>query len=227
MAKFCTNCGKPLKEGEECTCKREIKVETGEPKDYINQVLDLFKGLFLKPVDTIRMFAKEENMVFGCCLMVATSIFVGLFGMFFFSKLTTTTVQLFGFGTVSLEFPYFRYFMTFTLSFLIQAVLLVFLADFLANKLFKGTSHWKTIMATLGLISMIPLVTVIIASLVLFLSMKLMFLILITGCLYYSVLFFQGLKETTKVEENRFGQFIALTILIIVLIVGYIIPAIF
>jgi len=38
MAKFCTRCGKPLEEGEVCSCSKSIKIDTGSAKGFFENL---------------------------------------------------------------------------------------------------------------------------------------------------------------------------------------------
>ena len=58
MAKYCINCGKELKDGNSCDCKKEIFMVQNE---IVNKIVQLFKGMFIKPIDTIRDNTKSEN----------------------------------------------------------------------------------------------------------------------------------------------------------------------
>ena len=51
MAKFCIHCGRKLEDGEVCTCQIEKQVNT---HNIGADILDVIKGMFVKPVDTIK-----------------------------------------------------------------------------------------------------------------------------------------------------------------------------
>ena len=52
MAKFCTNCGKKLKDGEVCNCKK-VEISTKDFNSYMTSLLNVLKGMFVKPIDTL------------------------------------------------------------------------------------------------------------------------------------------------------------------------------
>ena len=61
MAKFCTKCGKKLEEGQVCSCEAKATKATSsnnggfDVKECANSYLDMLKGIFTKPVETIKL----------------------------------------------------------------------------------------------------------------------------------------------------------------------------
>ena len=64
MAKFCTNCGKKLKDGEVCNCKK-VEISTKDFNSYMTSLLNVLKGMFVKPIDTLKSFIADSNFVFS------------------------------------------------------------------------------------------------------------------------------------------------------------------
>lgn len=58
MSKFCKNCGKEVKENEECVCKTE-KVDTVNI-DYVKEVKEIVIGMVKEPKKTIKNTVKVE-----------------------------------------------------------------------------------------------------------------------------------------------------------------------
>ena len=63
MAKFCTKCGKKLEDGKPCDCckkevKKEVVVESKtngfDFNECVNSYIEMVKGIFVKPIDTIK-----------------------------------------------------------------------------------------------------------------------------------------------------------------------------
>ncbi len=88
MSKFCTNCGKKLAEGKSCNCKAtkeesskkvvvDTKIDTSEVK---NNVIEIVKGIFTKPVITAKKYATVKNLNLGYILLaiavIAQAIFI-------------------------------------------------------------------------------------------------------------------------------------------------------
>ena len=51
MAKFCTKCGKPLKDGKPCDCEKESVSNDNVVGDY----LDILKGMFKNPSKVLKV----------------------------------------------------------------------------------------------------------------------------------------------------------------------------
>ena len=77
MAKFCTNCGKKLKEGEVCDCKKDSIVNN----ETTQKALDLVKGMIYTPIDTIKDFTKKSSFNLAMILVGVLSVITGLFVM--------------------------------------------------------------------------------------------------------------------------------------------------
>ena len=89
MAKFCTKCGKKLEEGKKCSCSKVevVKEETvtigTNANEIVNSLIDIVKGIFVKPIDTIKKYSDDANMVLGFILIAITSLITGIMGYLF------------------------------------------------------------------------------------------------------------------------------------------------
>ena len=75
MAKFCTKCGKKLEDGQVCDCTKTVsqsasQANTGSQStgniDFnrgLNDYLDIIKGIFTKPADTIKKYAQSNKVL--------------------------------------------------------------------------------------------------------------------------------------------------------------------
>ena len=62
MAKFCTKCGKELKDGKACDCEVvSTKTEGVDISGYVNSYIEIIKGIFTKPVTTIKKYVTADN----------------------------------------------------------------------------------------------------------------------------------------------------------------------
>ena len=80
MAKFCTKCGKELKEGQTCSCsnkKAETKTETTK-KGYFSDILPILKGTIFEPISTIKKYSTDNNIFIALILMGVCALFGGL-----------------------------------------------------------------------------------------------------------------------------------------------------
>lgn len=85
MAKFCTNCGKKLNKDGKCDCKVEEKEivteEVTESKfsKILNECILIIKGMFIRPVDTMKDYAKRSKFDLGMILIIINCLLFGLF----------------------------------------------------------------------------------------------------------------------------------------------------
>ena len=64
MAKFCTKCGKKLEEGKVCDCEKTTSesVKTAVANNnMVNDYIEVLKGMFTKPLDTMKDYAKKSK----------------------------------------------------------------------------------------------------------------------------------------------------------------------
>ena len=92
MSKFCTNCGKPLKDGkcENCDKEKETKSSKKETKEesekvvevtsneMVNSFKDVVTSIFKKPIATIKKYSTEANMNFGLVAIGINAVAMGL-----------------------------------------------------------------------------------------------------------------------------------------------------
>ena len=78
MAKFCTKCGKELKEGQTCSCStKEGAKTTNTNKGYFSDILPILKGIIFKPISTIKDYSTDNNIFIALILMGVCAIFGG------------------------------------------------------------------------------------------------------------------------------------------------------
>lgn len=100
MAKFCTKCGKELKDGKTCECEKEEKKETKkENKDKIKEenktettkqaqttssvvfddLKDILIGIFKEPSTTVKKYSNDKNFIISLIFLGACALFSGIF----------------------------------------------------------------------------------------------------------------------------------------------------
>lgn len=227
MAKYCTNCGKPLKDGEDCTCKREVKID-GEPSVLENYLKDLWttvKGIFLRPIDTIKTFTKKEDTTLAIIILIIQSILIGfvitvLVNESFAPRLFAYAYQL---SSVSLLYQVFfvSVFTALSMSFFF-ALMLGILSERVSNTKY----NYKKMLSLLAIISIIIIVTLLVSLLLFYLSLKLALMVFIFGFLFAFFHLIKGLAIVTKIEENKQGYVFVGGIFLTILFIIYILPII-
>ena len=92
MAKFCTNCGKKLVDGKPCDCMKkqskkveEVEVVESNAGDMLNDFLEAFKGIFAKPVETMKKYANSSKIILVMIMIAVNSLVFGLY-VYLFAK---------------------------------------------------------------------------------------------------------------------------------------------
>ena len=95
MAKFCTRCGKKLEEGQVCDCSSNVSAPTQasastnvDINQGFNDYINVIKGIFTKPSDTIKEYARSDKFLLGIVAMVINCLISGLFFYFFIDTST-------------------------------------------------------------------------------------------------------------------------------------------
>ena len=88
MAKFCNKCGTPLVDGKCPNCESEVKEEkikdsedkksVSTEENILTEYFEILKGMFTKPVQTIKKYATEKNLALGIGSIVICSILFGV-----------------------------------------------------------------------------------------------------------------------------------------------------
>lgn len=225
MAKFCTNCGKELKDGKPCDCQKHVVPEGNMGENLI----DAFKGMFVKPVDTIKNYTNDKSFGMSMILVGIMSVLVGLLTI----SLLKNFVELF-MGSLSsslyyytsIDIPYVQSFFiaaitAFALSFIYTGLL------YLVNTtMFKGTGTYKEIYSLYGVTSIINSVAVAAATILLFVNVYVAIIVFALGSLLNLVYILKGLKLIGPKDENKHG-YIYLVTTAFYLIVMIVIIAIF
>lgn len=115
MDKFCTYCGRPLKDGEKCDCRQKKKKANSENKNnnlnmFLKNFFKLIVNAFKRPSSTMKIFVANLDYKYGIVLVVLNSLFLSLttmmglirvnysgmlFGLYFSNKALLYTVLYF------------------------------------------------------------------------------------------------------------------------------------
>lgn len=225
MAKFCTNCGKPLVDGKPCDCV--VNQTEMNMKFDVKEFVEVAKGMFTKPADTIKGFVKDENLVSSIILLAMNALIVALCVCLAWKPLMTA-----GFGGVDIvsafnvEIPYVKIFLTVTIGVAVSYALLALLFYVIADKLFQGKSSYQKMLALLGCTSIITSVTVLVAMIFSFISIGLMLVFLCTGTTLQMVLMARGFQAASDIDENKLGYVYMITYLLYFFLFLVILPGI-
>ncbi len=255
MAKFCTKCGKKLEEGEVCSCTKktakkttvkEEKVEkavkeetttvvaaTPSPaNDYVNNYLEVVKGIFTHPVDTMKKFGKGEHFTLGLIMIGINCLITVLFVYLGFKELMSNSGDFaslfglgygFGYGDVSIPTEVLvKIFVMMAGGFAGTAAVLYVMA----GPVFKTNADIKQLFSLVGVCSVLTTVTTIVALICMYISAKLMLIVLLVSGVLYLAHLYHGFLVTTEVEENKVGYTYVTAVAVATFIVVYLLPKI-
>lgn len=226
MAKFCTNCGKKLKQGEVCDCQQNSTSKL-DVKEYFNNFVELVKGMFQRPIETMKDNYKKGDFIFSNILIVAGSIILGLFIMLLLKE---TVGSLFGFislTSMDFDFPYFRVFLTVTFVTLVTYYLVTLILQLFIKYVCKKKVEYKYILNIIATITIYITLASLISIILVFISLYLVYaLLLVVGILIIICLTF-ALKEIIGLDEMKVIYTIVATLLIIIFINWLVMPRLF
>lgn len=227
MAKYCSNCGRKLKEGEKCDCM--ANTSSVDLQGGFNHALELFKGMFTKPVDTIKSHTNASNFALSSIIIVIMGIITGLFAMLL-TKETIDSSALFSYGiggmSSFIEIPYFRIFIITTILLIALYYLQALILHLVAGKMFKANIDYKESFNFLTSLVVYTLAGIIISFIGVLISPMVVIIIMAIVMMFNLTTFALGIKETFKLNDAKTMYSIILTNVFLSLIV-YIIMLIF
>ncbi len=245
MAKFCTKCGKKLEEGKKCNCEKvnAEKAETNKEvtknlsqinaKDTAGTVVEVAKGIFTKPVNTIKKLANPKNFNLGLIILAAAIIAQALF-------MSMSLRETFDIDTDSLEGSMtsmiligslaeangvigdffediveidddgdisFNFGKAFISSIIIAVVIYgsLLLSIYLVLKfLMKKNIDFKKIITTISIASSINIVLWLSALVLLFIIPSIITIVVVSLGLYFIFTLYQALTITEELDANKF-----------------------
>ena len=224
MAKFCTKCGKKLEDGKPCDCckeevKKEVVVESKtngfDFNECVNSYIEMVKGIFVKPIDTIKKFATSSNFVLGLIALAINCIVSGIF-LYCIAKESINLISSFTGGYSSLL----------TMS---SSIDVPFMKTFLYGILFMAVGFSVTalmIYVIAGVCSVFTTVTTVVSIILNYISIKLMMVVLLISGIFYLTHLYQGVQETTEVDKNKLAYVFVPAISIATFVVVYVLPKI-
>lgn len=228
MAKFCTKCGSKLVDGKCPNCENKT-TEVATKFDF-NELLTTVKGMFTKPVDTMKEMIETENITIAGILIAINAVIIALsccLGSKELIGLFTSASGLSSFMSTSIEIPYARIFFTTLISVLVTYAIIAGLFYLVADKLFHGNSSYKKMITYLGITSIILTTTMLGTIVLMYVSAQLMILFLLCGIVLSNVYMIQGFQYATDIDKNKVGYTYAIVYLIILIITMFVLPAIF
>ena len=193
-----------------------------------NQLVNILKGILVKPIDTIKETAKDTNFGLAMIIMGILSVITGLFAMSILKNaasmiLSNMSYGLYSYSSVSVELPYLETFLgaavlMFAMSFIYTGLL------YLVNSvMFKGEKNFKKIYAMYASVSVITIISVLLATILLFVNVTVGLIVFIIGSLLSMVYTYHGLKFIGPKDENKYGYIYLITTIFLYIVLFIII----
>lgn len=227
MAKFCTNCGKPLDESGICSCekeKKEVSLNTKTFKEYINKIMDIAKGLVKTPADTAKKYVSEKNFIEGSIMIVLASIILSLFVLACAKQILSMSIFNMGIygndfndilgSTSVVQIPYFQIFLKVCIGALIMFFGTAFIFHIVNTQLFKAKGSFKGMISLVGTASLYYSVLGACSVVFAFLSIPIAIFVFSISAMLYSYYLYSGLKHVTNTKENNYAYMIVASYII-------------
>ena len=225
MAKFCIHCGRKLKEGEVCTCQANVQTQTNSVGSNLGEVL---KGMFVKPIDTIKAYTNERNFSLALILLGIFSVATSLFALSLVKNLTDAVtssmggITLYAISSGVVQIPYLKIFFIC----LIAAVVFIFAYTgllYLVNSvMFKGEKSFKKVFTMYGVNSVITTASLLVASVFMFLNPVLGVVVFLLGSVLNTLYVYKGIEVLGVKDENKHGYIYLITTVFYVILLAII-----
>ncbi len=224
-ANFCINCGANLKE--------EVKEKN---QSLANNTFKQIEGVFKSPYKTMKSFIKDDNYMIGLIFMAMNIVILALCSVGLlkhFSKMVTNSFgyhnmhNAFNAYSTSLDISYLKVFLLVIIIGVLSYGIFGGMTYLINTYLFKDKPNYKKISAWLGINSLVKTVAYIVLLIISLASLKLGIIIYLTFAIFYIYNLFTSFKHVSNVDDNHKGYVITLSLLTTIIIVVFILPAIF
>ena len=214
MAKFCIHCGKALKEGEVCTCQGNVQVQSGNVGSDLSEIL---KGMFTKPVSTLRTFTKDSSFSIALILLGVFCAAISLFLLSFVKNAADATVSsmggisLYTVGAVNVQIPYLKIFFICLVVGIISVFIYTGLLYLVNSIMFKGDRSFKKVFSMYGVASVINTAALIVSAIFMFIHPALGVVVFLLGSVLNTLYVFKGIEMLGVKDENKHGYIYLIT----------------
>lgn len=229
MAKFCTNCGKKLEEGQVCDCVKTAVTKNG---NLFNECLEIAKNFLKKPIDTLKENTEESKVNHALVMLGINGIAMGLFFMAIAKLLFNTVMLKSGYGSLmslagaQVKIPYLKIFFIAFIVTVIVELLIATCCYLLSDKLFNGKTSVKKMITLFGFSSIILTVAILAATILSFINIYISLFVLVAGLLLKSYYNYKGLEFVCDTDINKLGYVLMPSVLVVSVVVGYLLPKI-
>ena len=214
MAKFCIYCGKKLEDGEVCDCR--LNDTKSQPNNLGTNLSDVLKGMFVKPINTIKKYTDESNFNLALILLGVFALSISLFVLSMVKNLADMTsslgpLALYSIGMSSIQVPYMKIFfvvLIVSIAFIFVYAGLLYLVN---SIMFKGDRSFKKVFTMYGINSVITSAALLVSAIFMFIHPVLGFLIFLLGSTLNMVYVYKGIEFLGVKDENKHGYIYLIT----------------
>lgn len=233
MAKFCTKCGSELVDSKcpKCGEKKEEKVVTVEQEDIktsFMSCLEVFKGIFTKPIDTIKSFVCENKFIAGIIMVVFAAISAGIYKLTLLKNIYTSKNAdsftasdltdmlnnvLQGGGLKAAEPEYFKEFLTTFITNFAEYALIVGIGYLIITSILKGKATIKEMVTAVGISLSVIIAANLLNSIVVFIDGEffahLRIYIASFGTILSTLILYGSVKQVAGIDNNKLFMSVA------------------
>lgn len=217
-AKYCKNCGKKLEES------------SNELNSVIKTFFNNLKGIFIKPIDTVKDFINRNDYQNGIIYLFLNIVVFSILMLLLINISSNSLYSLFSYSNYFMDFNglfYFRIFLLSIIMYLLTYIIFGGVYYLVSTYLFKNNTDIKKIISWLGINSIFTTISYIILLICSIISSKLTLIVFIISVIIYTYNLFNSAKYLNKLDENKIGYVLSITIVITLLIEIYILPQLF
>lgn len=241
MAKFCTKCGKPLEDGKACDCELTKKEESSKAgvvqttsgvdiNGYINSYMDIVKGIFTKPVETMKKYIAGDQYILGIIAIVFNSLISGIFLYCLCSEAMGLIGSFMGYGSIlggyTGDLPVAKIILYGLLFMAVGFFSTAVMIYVIANLILKDKIDIKKSISLVGVCSVFTTITTVVCIILTYISIKFMIIVLLVAGVFYLTYLYQAISESTKVDRNKLAYVFVPAVSIATFIVVYLLPKI-
>ena len=214
MAKYCIHCGKKLEDGEVCDCT--ANAVKSQSNNLGTSLLEVLKGIFVKPIDTIKKYTDESNFNLALILLGIFSLAISLFVLSLIKNLSEVTssmgaLTLYTIGMSSIQIPYMKIFfvvLIVSIAFIFAYTGLLYLVN---SIMFQGIRSFKKVFTMSGISSVITTVSLLVSTIFMFIHPALGFIIFLLGSTLNMLYVFKGIEFLGVKDKNKHGYIYLIT----------------
>ena len=233
MAKFCTKCGKPLKDGKPCDCekenkKEEIKEETTEESSVdvgaaINNCVNILIGMFKNPSKTLAKKANKNNFTLAIVSIIVNTIIFGLTVHFLYSNIfghelsfvesqLEIFTKIFGLGSITSNQG-----LNAGIFMIIMSLIIIGGLYIMHTGIYKKAIDSKKIVGVVGISELFFSLGLIVTIIVSFISPIVALIVFLLVALCFCVHIHQGMLEISDISSDKIVYTVSVSLAIPVL----------